>query len=319
MASNPQTDEELLADFDAYMDSSSSTSPAVDHLAELFPSVDRETLVSTLDTHNGNLEAAASSLLAQDNAQNALERDERIARALQSREFAHARHRTAPSRSHVLSGNDLQHMATVLRDIVVPALHAHFKELTFQDVREDTPGYLWVMNNVRVVALSLPRENIIVTVLTDTIRIQIVNMFLQLDVGRWRYESKGFLAWSDTGKAEVSVNGLSANAILKPRSNPDNGRTHLKITECDARIEGAVRFKAEQTSADWAYNTIAVLLKPLISSYIKDAVADLFRVTLAGQLRAWTYTIGDGSSPVSTTHQESSVQTSTEEPTTAAT
>lgn len=268
----------------------------VDALAELFPEHPRAVLEAAIGAHPGDLDGAAAYLAM--SGPDALriaptpaeENDLQLARALQA---AENRRRSLRPRHRPPSERNLSGVAGVLRDIIVPALHAHFRELSFGDVSDTSGGIPYTLRDVRVVALSLPPENIIVRVVDGKLRVQVVNMFLQLGVGRWSYEANAYLGIRDAGKMEASVNGLGAVAHLTPRES-SRGSISATVGEVVVDVEGAVRVRAEGSGADWMYNAIAVVFKPLIVSYIKESVAELVQESLAGLLRHWSYSVEEG-------------------------
>jgi hypothetical protein len=91
----------------------------------------------------------------------------------------------------------------------------------------------------------------------------------------------------DTGSARISVNGLTASAMLIPRAAPSDTIV-VDVGEVEVAIEGPCRLRTEGSTADWAYNAAAVILKPLIVSYVKDAIRGVVETSLALQLRGWT-------------------------------
>ncbi|CDF39360.1 unnamed protein product [Chondrus crispus] len=181
-------------------------------------------------------------------------------------------------------------MVDTLREIVVPALRAHFEELVLPDTKDTSVGVEYELQRFQVSNLSLPPENIHVKPTTDgkLIRVSVVNTFLELEVGRWSYESKGFVPVKDAGTARVSVNGMSISVMLEPRWSHGGG-TKVVIADCVVTIDGKVRFATEGAVADWAYKAITVVLKPLVVSYIKEAIADTVSKTLAFHLSQWAF------------------------------
>lgn len=189
-----------------------------------------------------------------------------------------------------LNRSALDHMVATLREIVVPALRAHFEELVLPDTHSASAGVEYQLNAFQVSGLSLPPHNIVVKAASDgkTIRVNVVNVFLELEVGRWSYQSKGFVPVKDAGTARVSVNGMSVALTLEPRWSHAGG-TKIVITDCLVTIDGKVRMNIQGAAADWAYNAIAVVLKPLIVSYVKEAIAETVTKALAVHLSQWAF------------------------------
>lgn len=263
------TDDAVLADFERYMDSDGAPE-GVQALAAMFPQLEESALRAALTSYGG-VGPAALALSDTGGSERAV-RDRREGRRVERRE---------ERREEVVG---------MLRMVIVPALRAHFAELVLDDVREDTTGYLYEMEGVEVAALTLPEDNVVVRAPvrdTDVIKVHVVNAFLELEVARFRYESRSIVPLKDSGKARVSVGGLSLAITLRPRVS-HSGATMVAIGDCNVGVEGPVRFKAEGTAADWAYNTMAVVLKPLVVSYIKDAVGDAVCTSLTYHLREWS-------------------------------
>lgn len=282
-------EEEVLSDLRAPAPSRVDAK-AVATLADLFPQQERSVLERAVAAHPGNLDAAASMVAgggAEAAARAELEAaDERLALTLQAEETA-ARNLRPPARAATApTAQSLASVVDVLRDIVVPSLHERFKQLAFADVSEEAGAVRYSLRDVRVVALALPADQIVVRVVDGGVRVQLINMFLQIAVERWRYESTGFLSWSDAGALETSVAGLGATADLSVRQSA-GGAVSLAVRDVSVAVEGAVRIRAQGTAADWAYNTMAAVCKPLIVSYVKETIEDQLRASLTDELRNW--------------------------------
>lgn len=320
--SAPMDESELLADFDRYMRAESDASPraeagrsspapgaptpldaappadppadppvdppALARLAARYAAFDRTALREVLASVGGD-EAAAAALL--EGAAPATAADAALAAQLQRREARRAAPRHRRNDAPVpLDRPVLQQVVSTLREIVVPALRAHFEELVIPNMRDNSGTVEYALEDFHVSALALPEHNITVKAAPDaqSIRVHVVNIFLELEVGRWSYEGKGLLPVKDAGTARVSVHGMSVEIRLEPRWAYSGG-TRVVITACDVTVDGVVRFKTQGAAADWAYNAIAVVLKPLVVSYIKEAVADTVTAALAVHLREWAF------------------------------
>lgn len=288
------TEAALLADFDRYMQvnppNPSDLATPLDRLAALHPTLDRIALQEILTSCEDD-EHAAKQLLEGSAA--STQSDAALAEQLQRRENRRAqgssRHRRndAPISLHKPV---LDRMVSTLREIVVPALRAHFEELVLPNMSDTSAGVEYTLEDFQVSALSLPEDNISVKAAPDaqSIRVNVVNIYLELEVGKWSYEGKGLVPVKDKGTARVSVHGMSVALRLEPRWS-HNGGTNVVITECDVTIDGVARFKTQGAAADWAYNAIAVVLKPIVVSYLKEAVADTVTKALAVHLRQWSF------------------------------
>lgn len=180
-----------------------------------------------------------------------------------------------------------QEVLSALKHVIVPSLHAHFEEITFGDYEEVQPGYVVTLQDVAVSALSLTPDSIKVRAVAGGFRVNVVNVFLELEIGQWLYHSKSFFGFKDSGHARVIANGLSASAMLLPRlkNSSDIG---ISVGDVEVSIDGVFRLRTQGSAADWAYNAAAVLLKPLVVSYVKEAVREVIFNTLAAQLIGWT-------------------------------
>lgn len=275
----------------------------VQTLRELFPEHSLELLKRAVISHPDNIDYAAS-VVANDAVS-----DEQLAQSLQAEEArrSRARNAAAAAQQHqyarnrsggaVSSGNTFRPTARVLaravevlRDVVIPTVHTRLKSLSFSNFtsQSSTGNVTYTLRDVGVVALSLPTDHITVRSVGGVVQVHLVNMYLSLAIGKFHYESTGFIPWNDEGSLDTSVSGLTAVAALIP------ARTHseavrLLVRDIDVRIEGAVRVRTVGTSADWAYNTLAAVCKPLITSYIKETVEQQLRATLTSELRSFLY------------------------------
>ena len=202
-----------------------------------------------------------------------------------------------------------------LREIVVPSLRAHFAELVLPDYRDDSASLVYSLSRLQVTALTLPSDNVAITPAANmqAIHVNVLNSHLELEVGHWSYENRGFVPVKDAGRASVSVHGLNIAMRLEPRWT-HAGDTQIVIMECNVTVDGVVRLRTQGAAADWAYNAIAVVLKPIIVSYLKETVADAVTQALAVHLRQWTF-----ASSLDAVDPRSSTRTNTSsEPVTAA-
>jgi len=239
----------------------------VEALRELFPDHSEELLRRAVLSHPNNIDFAASVVA------NGAVSDEQLAISLQAEETRRSRARTASTPqqqqqqySRNIHGNNagipsistfrptarvLARAVEVLRDVVIPTVHTRLKSLSFSNVH-------------------------------------LVNMYLSLAIGKFHYESTGFIPWNDEGSLDTSVAGLTAVAALVP-TRTNSGAVRLLVRDIDVRIEGNVRVRTVGTSADWAYNTLAAVCKPLITSYIKDTIGTQLKTTLTQELRDFRY------------------------------
>lgn len=299
----PSDGEALLADFDRFVltddsasqPSNTSSRHVVNHLADpleslktRYPTCDTDVLKGVLASCDNNEQAALQFL---GDAPETTVGDADLARRLQRRESrATLRHRRNDAVVPV-STDIMEQMVSTLREIVVPALRAHFEELVLPDTCETSGNVIYALRDFQVSALCLPSENIAVKLSADgaSVRINIVNVALELEVGTWSYESKGFVPVKDSGAACVTVHGLCVSIKLQPKWSYA-GDTKMVIAGCDVTIDGVVRLKTRGAAANWAYNAMAVVLKPLVVSYIKEVVADNITKELASHLGQWSLT-----------------------------
>lgn len=290
MTTPSTTEAALIADFDRYIHVDADAQTPFQRLVARYPTFDPEVLREILTSCDGDEEAASG--LLQDAAP-LTDSDAALAKQLQRREKRRAQSssrqsRPVPTAPIKLESPAMEQMVSTLRETVVPALRAHFGELVFPDMHDTSAGIDYSLEKFQVAALSLPEDNISVKAATDgrSIRVTVVNVYLELEVGKWSYERKGLVPVKDTGTARVSIYGMSVSLQLQPRLFR-NGSTKACISECNVVIDGVVRFKTKGATADWAYNAIAVVMKPLVVSYIKDAVSDTVTEALAAHLRLW--------------------------------
>lgn len=289
---------------------SNSVSAPLELLTKAYPSYDQGAISAVLESCNNDIDATrrilndssqpidstqaaatpASSTAGAtrsgepDNSQS----DAALAEYLQNREQLHAARRRAMrfGRPARLSNAAMQRLLSSLREIVVPALRAHFEELVLPDTRDESSALVYELHNVQVAALSLPTENVSVRAAADSCRVlvNVVSANLELEVGRWSYENLGFVPVKDTGSARASVHGLNIDIRLEPREST-HGPAVVAIIQCDVTVDGVVRFKIQGAAADWAYNAIAVLFKPWLVAYVKETVSDAVVRALSVHLR----------------------------------
>lgn len=184
---------------------------------------------------------------------------------------------TPSARKEVLSG---------LQNVIVPSLRAHFDELTFGDYHVSNQSYNFSLQEVAVAALALREDAIHVRAVSGGFRVNVLNVFLDLEIGQWMYQSHALFGIKDSGRARVLVNGLTASAILVPRASTETS-VGVEVGDVEVVTEGTLRLRLYGTSADWAYNAAVVLLKPLVASYVNDAVRRVVETTLVAQLDGW--------------------------------
>lgn len=343
------SDEYALLEEDVLADTTGpagAKAAAVDALSELFPDRARSELGRAFVAHSGDLEAAASALasgpipdtdLQMDPqtstagdaalaASLAAENDVRLARRLAAREAAREQRRqstqstqngqiTRRPRGHSgtfrATSGELARAVGVLRDVVVPAVHARLKGLTFGDVSSEAQGVRYSLRDVCVVALSLPADHVTVRASGGLVEVHLVHMLVSVSAGRFAYES-AVLPISDEGALDASVAGLTAVATLRP-ARTTAGAIALVCGARDVAVHvgGAVRVRARGTAADWVYNAVAALCKPLVVSYVKDTVARTLRAALLDELRDFQYFPDPTPTPTATPTPEAAVDTTT--------
>lgn len=280
----------------------SSPAATLSALIRQYPMYDRDTIAAVLSACKGDRAAAIamlnqssrstassmfSSLVSRVTNSNFSRSDAELAARLQQLENARVR----PRRLNIpvrLDAPVLRQLVASLREIVVPALRAHFEELIFPDTRDDTGSLVYELRSLQVAALTLPSENVSVRSAVDctTVLVNVVNANLVLEVGHWSYEGRGFVPLRDSGRATVSVNGLNIALRLEAR-RMNSGNIRIVIPQSDVTIDGVVRFKTHGAAADWAYNAMAIVFKPWVVSYIKEAVSGAVVRALAVHLRQW--------------------------------
>lgn len=314
---DPSTDEEaqLLEHFNRYMSAEDDASPdptpdaapepantpsprasnptsssPLERLKTRYPNCDHDVLRDVL--HSVEQDEEAATVLLGDspvgNQSNHTQADGELALRLQRMETERHRRNDAivPLRQE-----SMRKMIATLREIVVPALRAHFQELVLPDKVETTGSVVYALKRSFVSALALPTDNIVVKAAPSgkAIMVNILNAFLEFEVEEWSYESKGYLSFKDSGQAKVVLHGLNVAIKLEPRWSYGGG-TNVTVADCEVTVDGVVRFKTEGATATWAYNIMIMAFKPLVVSYIKEAIADTVTRALAVHLNQWAIT-----------------------------
>lgn len=220
------------------------------------------------DSHTDSDATLAEFLQRQEQARAALIRSKRIGRTVR------------------LERPEMERLVSSLREIVIPALRAHFEELVLPDTRDETGLLVYELQNVQVAALALPAENVTVCPGADSrhVLVNVVGSNLELEVGRWSYENSSFTRIKDAGRARASIHGLNVSIRLEPRMS-DSQAISIDIAQCETTVDGIFRFKTQGAGADWAYNAIAVVFKPWVVSYVKETVSDAVVRALSVHLR----------------------------------
>lgn len=294
------------------------TKNRVNALATDYPSYDRDSLTAVLHSCDGDVDAARrmlndsmpsssvsrprtsrqtpdfanSTTNAAENSghpssqENDTSSDATLAIFLQGQEAAVLSRRRRLDVVVPLHDEAMARLMSSLREIVVPALKAHFAELVLPDSRETSGSFKYELRNLQVAALSLPADNVNVRPAADnrSVLVSVVDAHLELEVGHWSYETQTLVPIRDSGRARATIHGLCVSIRLVPR-RAHSGGTRIRIEQCDVTVDGVVRFKTQGAAADWAYNTIAMLFKPWVVSYVKDAVADAVEHALSVHLR----------------------------------
>lgn len=294
---------------------SNPTAIHVETLANEYPAYDRDSIAAVLSSCDGDLDAArhmlnestpsstgsrrqasrqlsntrSPALNASRSANNQdadTSSDATLAMFLQRQEASVMSRRRRIDVVVPLHDEAMTRFISSLREIVVPALKAHFAELVLPDSRETSGSFKYELRSLQVAALSLPADNVSVRPAADnrSVLVSVVDAHLELEVGHWSYETQTLVPISDSGRARATVHGLSVAIRLVPR-RAHSGGTRIRIEQCDVTVDGVVRFKVQGAAADWAYNTIAMLFKPWVVSYVKDAVADAVEHALSVHLR----------------------------------
>ncbi|PXF40595.1 hypothetical protein BWQ96_09699 [Gracilariopsis chorda] len=267
-------------------------------LVRRYPSLDKDVLTALLVSCDNDIDAASTLVEGDTNASSA--DDALLAASLQERENRRAsvRHRRNNA-VFPLQPFQMDSLVSTLKHIVVPALHAHFEELVLPDTTDQTASILYSLQHVQVTALSLPNVTVRPAPDRKSVFLTVLNAQLELHVGSWKYESRGIVPVNDAGQARLSVQGLTILLKLEPRWSHD-GTARINVSECNVTVDGVTRFKTYGAKADWAYSAIALVLKPLVLSYVKEAIADSVSRALALYLRQWSCSRTLDASPGST-------------------
>lgn len=306
-------DEAELANFDMYLNTHNHTplnqptglpppsSTNLHALQTAFPSHDVETLSAVLVACDDDMNAARR-LLQHTNTQATppppskddtnTSSDLAIARYLQRQESILAKPRSREARAGV-PPHVIQTTVNTLKEIVVPALRAHFSELVLPDtvqVENSAQGQdqgqtsaataiEYELRNVQVASLTIPQENVSVRAAVDrrAIFLHVLVANVDLEVGSWRYCTR---VASDAGRARASLHSLHIDMTLAAAGSS----WQFDVESCEVGVDGPVRFKTLGAAADWAYNALAVVFKPLLVSYVKQSVADAVRKAFRGVL-----------------------------------
>lgn len=278
---------------------------AIAELHKLFPTHDKETLSAVLVACNQNVSSARRTLqLSAPQQTTAGTTDEALAEHLQQQEQQLEIDRLNIRRNksnQKLCDVKMKHLISTLDEIVVPALKAHFEELKLPNYtnNNETTGLLYELKNVQVSALTLAPHNVSIKPSIDNhqIFINILSANLELEIGHWKYQNR---LLGDQGKARCSVHGLNINITVIPYSNI------IHIGECDVSIDGVVKFKSRGAAADWAYNAFAVVCKPWLVAYVKDAVKN----TVCKALNVLLTQIESSNDPLSNVHNNNVISSS---------
>ncbi|CAN8064174.1 unnamed protein product [Agarophyton chilense] len=255
-------------------------------LVARYPSLDLDALNSLLIACHDDIDAA-SALVDADSSVSSAD-DAALAASLQQRENrAVARRHRSNGAFFALEQPQMENLVTTLRDIVVPALHAHFEELVLPDTNNQTASIAYSLKHLQVTALSLPKVTVRPAPDRKFVFVNVLDAQLELHLGQWQYEGQGIVPIKDEGQAHFSVQGLNILLKLQPRWSY-NGGSRIVVTDCQVTVDGVVRFKTYAAGANWAYNAVALVLKPLVLSYVKEAVADNVTRALSLYLREWS-------------------------------
>lgn len=313
-------DEAELANFDMYLNTHDHTpsnqptglpppsSTNLQLLQNSFPSHDVEALSAVLVACDDDMKSARR-LLQHSNTKATppppskddtnTSSDLAIARYLQRQESILAKQRNREARADVpparagVPPHVIQTTVNTLKEIVVPALRAHFSELVLPDtvqvessVQGQDQGQTsaataieYELRNVQVAALTIPQENVSVRAAVDrrAIFLHVLVANVDLEVGSWRYRTR---VASDAGRARASLHSLHIDMTLTATGSS----WQFDVESCEVSVDGPVRFKTLGAAADWAYNALAVVFKPLLVSYVKQSVADAVRKAFRGVL-----------------------------------
>ncbi|KAI0563829.1 Lipid-binding serum glycoprotein [Gracilaria domingensis] len=289
-----------------------SQSALLRKLAARYPSLDAGALKSLLTACDNDIDAVSALVDADTSVSSA--GDAALAASLQEREnraVARARRHRRNGASFALDQTQMDNLVSTLRDIVVPALQAHFEELILPDTNDETASIAYSLKHLQVTGLSLPKVTVRPALDRKFVFVNVLNAQLELHLGQWRYQSQGIVPLQDQGQARLSVQGLNILLKLQPRWSFDGG-ANVVVSDCHVTVDGVVRFKTYGAGATWAYNAVAVVLKPLVLSYVKEAIADTVTRSLTLYLREWSC-----SSPIDTSHA-SATTTTPQAPVTAA-
>ena len=296
-------------------------SNAITTLKSRFSKTDFDSLSAVLTACNGDIEAATTILIR--SGATCTDTDEQIARQLQRRESQNTNADSSPTPRHrrndapiPLSKSKTLRLVTTLREIVVPSLRAHFEDLSLPNTTESSSSFQYSFDKVQIINLSMPLDNVGVKPAADgqAIYINIFNIYLELEIGKWSYQRNGIWPVKDSGRARVSVHRMNISLTLEPRWSHAGG-TKIVITDCTVTVDGPARFKTYGAAADWAYNAIALILKPIVVSYLKEAVADSVTEALGIHLRqlAFAYSLDEPSQqPSHHTNTSTSIVTTAE-------
>lgn len=171
-----------------------------------------------------------------------------------------------------------------LRAQVVPAIRGRF--FAGMEMRDHESERFW-LRGVEVLGVEMGggEGGVVCGAVAGGWRVHVGGGVLDLDVGEWGMKKGGWMGWEDGGRARVTAAGVVAKVMLQPVAVGSS--VGLKVISVEVEVEGMFRLRCLGSAADWAYNAMAVLLKPLVLVYVKAAMCDVIQEVVEEQLGGW--------------------------------
>jgi hypothetical protein len=295
-------DEDLFSSALEHQNNNSNSTKedsVVDNLYEMLGTetagLSKEDIRLLLDIYDGDVDRVASCLLEQDNVSTLqLVKDFRLARSLQAEEeqqqprtFTDVPQEDTPT-ARPLPASSRERFIYSVKEILIPQLANELVGMQFPDIENDGPKYEYHLRGLSLQDITIPIDQVQVTVTHPDILVDCENVELKIAIGQWEYHRKGTLSFQDDGEASVDLSGIRVGLSIRSYVEQEGMEVfHLRVRKCTVSVE-QVRFRFKGTKAGWLYNLLSTIFQSQLKKHVEAVLQTTVSNAVDSQLHSWT-------------------------------
>ena len=173
---------------------------------------------------------------------------------------------------------EVDEVVEFIRDGLAEEVKVEVRERGLADTQGYRDGVEWGISGVELVGFSVPHNGILVSRIGNSVKVGIRDVLMEVRIARWQYKREGWLKFSDSGKAWVVASGVGASLRVGQGGYVEPGI---------GNVEGTIKMKTTDSTADWLYNAISTMTKSVMSGWIADVVGNALKRAVLERMHLW--------------------------------